>query len=69
MVKYRNYLVHNCFKEKLIENQLSLEKIDGFVYQLNDFEETIREFNDQLVKLFEIHKIKRVMIIKSSLVC
>ncbi len=69
IVKYRNYLVHNCFKEKLIENQLTLENIDEFVDELNDFEELIRNFNDQLVKIFEIHKIKRVMIIKSSSVC
>lgn len=64
--KYRNYLVHNCFKEKLIDNKSSLEDVDKFVDDLNDFEALISDFNNQLVKIFEAHKIKRVCVIKNE---
>lgn len=43
-VVYRNYLAHNCFKEKLLFKKLiKLEDIDQFIDELNDFEVTIRD--------------------------
>lgn len=63
IIKYRNYLAHNCFKEKLLENQLiSVEDVDIFVNELNDFEEKIVSFNEILLEIFEKNKKKSVLL-------
>src|SRR5574344_694317 len=42
MVSYRNYLAHQCFKEKLLNKDLqTLQDVDRFIDELNDFEEMI----------------------------
>lgn len=65
IVKFRNYLAHNCFKEKLLENKLDrLEDVDAFVDELNDYEEKAVELNDHLVQIFENNKIKSILIKK-----
>ncbi len=63
IIDYRNYLAHQCFKEKLLIDKLStVEDIDEFVNELNDFEVTISKFNDWLIKVFKKHKIKQVIL-------
>ncbi len=63
VVNYRNYLAHQCFKEKLLNYDLqTLHDIDKFIEQLNDFEEMITDFNDWLVSVFADKKIKSIML-------
>ncbi len=63
IVKFRNYLAHNCFKEKLLEHKLEqLEDVDEFVDELNDYEEKARELNDWLVEIFEDNKTKSILL-------
>ena len=63
IVKFRNYLAHNCFKEKLLEHKLEqLEDVDEFVDELNDYEEKARELNDWLVEIFKDNKIKSILL-------
>lgn len=63
IVKYRNYLAHNCFKEKLLEHQLeTLEDMDNFVDDLNDYEVMIVDFNHCLVNIFADNKVKTIML-------
>ena len=61
IIKYRNYLVHKCFKEKLLDNELlTIEDVDKFVDELNDFEVITNDLNNELLSIFEKHKIKRI---------
>ena len=63
VVDYRNYLAHQCFKEKLLNYDLqTLHDVDKFIEQLNDFEEMITDFNDWLVSVFADKKIKSIML-------
>lgn len=63
IVDYRNYLSHRCFKEKLLNNQLNtIEEIDKFVDELNEFEILVHDFNDWLIVIFEKKKIKRILL-------
>ena len=63
VVHYRNYLAHQCFKEKLLNNDLqTLQDVDKFIEQLNDFEEMITDFNDWLVSVFADKKVKSIML-------
>ena len=65
LVKYRNYLAHNCFKEKLIDNKLhNIQDIDNFVDELNCFEGTIAILNDFLVEIFKQKNIKSIFVFK-----
>lgn len=63
IVDYRNYLAHRCFKEKLLNHELeTLEDVDKFIDELNDFEIIIHDFNEWLLKIFEKNKIKRLWV-------
>lgn len=63
VVDYRNYLAHQCFKEKLLNNDLqTLQDVDKFIEQLNDFEEMITDFNDWLVSVFADKKVKSILV-------
>lgn len=63
VVDYRNYLVHQCFKEKLLNNDLqTLQDVDKFIEQLNDFKEMITDFNDWLVSVFADKKVKSILV-------
>ena len=61
IVKYRNYLAHRCFKEKLMSGGLSsLDDVDHFVDELDGYEERIADLNDWLVGVFEKNKTKEI---------
>ncbi|MBO4856795.1 MAG: hypothetical protein J5511_05460 [Bacilli bacterium] len=61
--QYRDYLAHRCFKEKLLENKLSsLEDVDGFVDELNDFEVEATEMNEWLLHIFKDNKTKSILL-------
>lgn len=61
IVDYRNYLVHKCFKEKLMNDELSsLDFIDHFVDELNDFEEQVASLNAYLAEVFKQNKAKEI---------
>ncbi len=61
IVDYRNYLVHKCFKEKLMNDELSsLDSIDRFVDELNDFEEQVASLNAYLAEVFKQNKTKEI---------
>lgn len=61
IIEYRNYLVHKCFKEKLLDNELlTIEDVDKFIDELNDFEVITNGLNEELLSIFEKHKIKRI---------
>lgn len=61
IVVYRNYLAHRCFKEKLLNNELStIEDANRFVEELNDFEVVTHDFNEWLLEIFKKNKIKRI---------
>lgn len=63
IVDYRNYLAHQCFKEKLLNKDLqTLHDVDKFVEELSDFEVMIAEFNDWLVSIFADKKGKSIML-------
>ena len=63
VVDYRNYLAHQCFKEKLLNNDLqTLQDVDKFIEQLNDFKEMITDFNDLLVSVFADKKVKSILV-------
>lgn len=63
MVSYRNYLAHQCFKEKLLNKDLqTLQDVDRFIDELNDFEEMITGFNDWLVSVFADKKVKSIFV-------
>ncbi len=63
IIDYRNYLAHQCFKEKLLNNDLqTLHDVDKFIEQLNDFEEMITDFNDWLVSVFADKKVKSILV-------
>jgi len=63
VVDYRNYLAHQCFKEKLLNNDLqTLQDVDKFIEQLNDFKEMITDFNDWLVSVFADKKVKSILV-------
>lgn len=65
IVDYRNYLAHRCFKENLLNSELStIEDVDKFVDELSEFEATVIDFNEWLLEVFNKNKIKRVWIIK-----
>lgn len=65
IVNYRNYLAHNCFKEKLLNNELNtIEDVDKFVNELNEFEVIIKDFNECLIQIFNKNKIKQIWIRK-----
>lgn len=65
IVNYRNYLAHNCFKEKLLNNELNtIEDVDKFVNELNEFEVIIKDFNECLIQIFNKNKIKQIWISK-----
>ena len=68
IVEYRNYIVHHCFKEKLLRDELStFEDVDEFIDELNEYDNLIRELNDQLVEIFKQNKIKQVINVKNGL--
>ncbi len=57
IVEYRNYLAHSCYKENLLKNKLNtIESVDAFVSELNDYECSVVELNNKLVKIFEKYK-------------
>lgn len=63
VVDYRNYLAHQCFKEKLLNNDLqTLQDVDKFIEQINDFKEMITDFNDWLVSVFADKKVKSILV-------
>lgn len=63
IVEYRNYLAHNCFKEKLLRNELEkLQDLDNFVKELNDYETMIVDFNDYLLNIFTDNRIKTIIL-------
>ena len=63
MVDYRNYLAHQCFKEKLLNNKLeTLDDIDLFVNELNEYEVTVAELNEFVLEIFKKHKIKTIFV-------
>ncbi len=61
IVDYRNYIVHRCFKEKLVNGELSsLDDVDRFVNELNGFEEQVASLNEYLVSVFKQNKTKEI---------
>ncbi len=65
IIDSRNYIVHQCFKEKLLQNGLlSLDEVDKFIEELNEYECLIVSFNEELLEVFKKHKIKQVLIWK-----
>ena len=65
IVDYRNYLAHRCFKEKLLNNELSsVEDADKFVDELNNFETVSKNFNEWLLTVFRKNRIKRIVLIR-----
>lgn len=63
MVSYRNYLAHQCFKEKLLNKDLqTLHDVDKFIDQLSDFDVMITDFNDWLVSVFSDKKVKSILV-------
>lgn len=64
IIVYRNYIVHSCFKEKLLKNELSLNDIDDFMDELNDYELIIMSLNEALLDVFKKHKVKQVITLK-----
>lgn len=52
--KYRDYLAHQCFKEKLMKNELNtIDDADAFVDELNKFEEKIAYINEEVLEVFK----------------
>lgn len=67
IVDYRNYIVHHCFKEKLLRDGLStFEDVDRFIDELHEYDDLIRELNDKLVEIFKHNKIKTVILARSE---
>ncbi len=63
IVNYRNYIAHRCFKEKLLKHELStIEEVDRFVDELNEFEVITRDFNEWLLEVFKKNKIKSILL-------
>ena len=63
IVEYRNWLAHHCFKEQFLDQQaVSLEQVDSFIDELNDYEVTLKELNDWLVAVFKDNKIKMLLL-------
>lgn len=61
IVEYRNYLAHSCFKEKLFSGGLqTLEGVDLFIDDLNEYESMLRTMNDWLIGVFEKNKLKSI---------
>lgn len=51
---YRDYLAHNCFKLKLMNNELNtIEDADAFVKELNEYEVKTKNLNKKLIERFE----------------
>ena len=66
-MEYRNYLAHNCYKEKLLKNELrTIESVGSFVEELNNYECHVRELNDLVVKILENHKLKTIVFVKNN---
>ncbi len=58
---YRDFLAHRCFKDKLLDESLkTLEQVDAFIDELNDYDIRCRTMNEQLLEIFKNNKIKRI---------
>jgi len=67
IVGYRNYLAHNCFKDKLLKKEFeSIDDVDKFVTELNGFETILSEMNDYLLNVFKNQKHKTILMIKNK---
>lgn len=65
VISTRNDLAHNCFKNKLLNNELNIiEEVDKFIDELNEYEEKAFILNEYLVKVFKDNKIKQVLVMK-----
>lgn len=63
IVKYRNYLAHECFKEKLLAGSLkTLEEVDAFVDELNEFKTRVVKLNEEVLEIFKQKRIQPVLI-------
>lgn len=67
MKKYRDYLAHNCFKYKLMNDQLkTLEDADEFVKELNEYEIKAKKLNEKLIERFKEVKKESILIKKND---
>ena len=67
IVEYRNYLAHNCFKDKLLRKELeTIDDVDAFVGELNSFEEILSKMNDYLLCVFKDQRSKAVLMINQD---
>lgn len=63
VLKERNYIVHNVFKDNLFSKRFEdLDEVEKYIDELNDIEFKMRELNNQLLVIFKEHKIQRVII-------
>jgi len=67
VVNYRNYLAHQCFKEKLLNDELeNLEDVEKFIDELNNFEAILIPLNEYLINVFKENKVKSILVKRSK---
>lgn len=60
---YRDFLAHRCFKEKLLDESLkTLEQVDAFIDELNEYEVRCKLMNKSLLNIFKENRIKRIFL-------
>ncbi len=63
VIDYRNYLAHECFKQKLLNDELkSLEDTDTFIDEINQYETKAKALNEYLIGVFEKNRIKKIIV-------
>ena len=63
VIDYRNYLAHECFKQKLLNDELkSLEDTDTFIDEINQYENKAKALNEYLICVFEKNRIKKIIV-------
>lgn len=63
ILKERNYIIHNVFKDDLFSEQFKdLDEVEKYIDELNDVEFKMRELNNQLLSVFKENRIQSVLI-------
>lgn len=63
IVDYRNWLAHHCFKELFLDQEtVSLEQVETFIDELNDFETVLTGLNNWLIEVFKENKTKSILL-------
>ena len=62
--EYRDFLVHRCFKEKLLNDSFkSIDQVEAFIDELNDYESRCKNMNEELINIYNANKSKNILVV------